>query len=135
MTQKKKSKPDAIVFNDEEQRYDAGLKPYATNLGAPAITTNDTAAWKNSNINKVNKQVKAKYDELKAEFDALMEKYEYNNLIYNSKFSFEPVVGETYYLYRDHTKQPFLSIISPQECNFDYIGTFKLNADKMWEKM
>lgn len=131
----KKKKPDHIVYNEEEERYDAALKPYATDLAAPAITTNDTVAWKNTNIHKVNKQVKAKYDELKAEFDSLMEQFEYNNLVYSAKFSFEPTTGETYHLYRDVNEQPFLSIISPQECNFDYIGTFRLNADKMWEKL
>lgn len=131
----KKKKPDAVVFNEDTNRYDASLKPYATDLGAPVITTSDTAAWKNNNIHKVNKQVKAKYDELKAEFDSLIEQFEYNNLIYSARFSFEPAVGETYYLYRDAKEQPFLSIISPQECNFDYLGTFRLNADKMWKQL
>lgn len=131
----KKKKPDSIVYNEEEQRYDAALKPYSTNLGAPAITTNDTVAWKNTNIHKVNKQVKAQYDELKAEFDSLMEKFEYNKLVYSAKFSFEPIVGEIYHLYRDLKNEPFLSIISPTECSFDHIGTFRLNADKMWEKL
>ena len=132
---KEKKKPDGIVFNEEEQRYDAALRSYSTNLGAPAITINDTAAWKNTNVHKVNKQVKAKYDELKAEFDALIEQFEYNNLIYRAKFSFEPIVGEIYHLYRDKKQQPFLSIISPTECSFDHIGTFRLNAEKMWEKI
>ncbi len=128
-------KPDQVVFNEEEQRYDAALKPYATGVGAPAITTLDTIAWKNVNIDKVNKQVKAKYNELKAEFDALMDKFEYNNLVYQAKFNFEPSVGETYHLYKDKKEQMFLSIISPNECNFNHLGTFKLNADKMWEKL
>ncbi len=131
----KKKKPDHIVFNEENQQYDAALRPYSTNLGAPAITTTDTVAWKNTNIHQVNKQVKAKYDELKAQYDLLMEQFEYNNLVYSAKFSFEPVIGEIYHLYRDKKEQPFLSIISPDECSFDHIGTFRLNADKMWEKL
>lgn len=128
-------KPDQVVFNEEEQKYDAALKPYATGVGAPKIVTPDTIAWKNVNIDKVNKQVKARYDELKEEFDQLLEKFEYNNLVYQAKFNFEPIVGETYHLYRDHQKRLFLSLISPTECNFDFVGTFRLNADKMWEKL
>ncbi|TPN86763.1 DUF2452 domain-containing protein [Aquimarina algicola] len=130
-----KKKPDAVVFDEEHQKYNASLKPYSTNLGAPKITTTDTVAWKNVSIHKVNKQVKAKYDELKAEYDALMEQFEYNNLVYSAKFNFEPIVGETYHLYKDNEQQPFLSIISPNECNFNHIGTFRLNAEKMWEKL
>ncbi|MEL6811651.1 MAG: DUF2452 domain-containing protein [Bacteroidota bacterium] len=128
-------KPDPVVFNEEDERYDASLKPYATNVGAPAIITHDTTAWKNTNIDKVNKQVKARYGELKAEFDALMEQFEYNNLVYHAKFSFEPIVGETYHLYRDTDQQSFLSLIAPEECHFDHVGTFRLNADKMWERI
>lgn len=127
-------KPDNIVFNEESQAYDAALKPYGTDLGAPSIVTTDTAAWKNRNIAKVNSHIKAKYAELKKEFDAVLEEYEYNNLVYNAKFNFEPVVGEIYHLYRDQSQQPFLSLISPNECNFDYIGSFYLNADGIWKK-
>lgn len=130
-----KKKPDQVVFNEEEEKYDASIKPYATGVGAPKITTPDTIAWKNVNIDKVNKQVKAKYDELKGEFDQLLEKFEYNNLVYQAKFNFEPIVGETYHLYRDTKNLLFLSLISPAECNFDFVGTFRLNADKMWDKL
>ncbi|NND63379.1 MAG: DUF2452 domain-containing protein [Flavobacteriaceae bacterium] len=132
---KESKKPDQVVFNEETNDYDAAIKPYATNLGAPAISTNDTTAWKNNNIDKVNKHVKARYDELKSELDDLLQTFEYNKLVYAAKFSFEPIVGNRYHLYKDEQQQSFLSIISPEECNFDYIGSFRLNADKMWEKV
>ncbi len=128
-----KKKPDQVVYDENDERYNAALKPYATNVGAPVITTPDTIAWKNTNIHKVNKQVKAKYDELKAEYDALIEQFEYNNLVYGAKFNFEPVVGELYHLYKNREEKPFLSIIAPTECNFKHLGSFRLNADKMWE--
>lgn len=130
-----KKKPDNIVFDEQNQRYDSALKPYATNVGGPVITTTDTIAWKNRNIHKVNKQINAKYLELKVEYDAMMAQFQYNNLVYNAKFNFEPLVGSTYHLYRDKQKQPFLSIITPHECNFDHIGSFRLNADQMWERL
>ncbi|MGH1385677.1 DUF2452 domain-containing protein [Kordia sp.] len=131
--QEEDKRPDNVVFDEESNSYNASLKAYGTNVGAPTITTSDTVTWKNVNIDKVNKQVKARYDELKAEYDALMEKFEYNNLIYNAKFNFEPIVGEIYHLYRDKNQQPFLSIISPDHCRFDFVESFRLNADKMWE--
>jgi hypothetical protein len=132
---KAKKKPDNVVFDENEQKYTASLKPYATDVGAPAITTTDTVAWKNRNIHAVNKQINAKYTELKAEYDAMIEQFEYNNLVYSAKFNFEPVIGYTYHLYRNKNQEAFLSVIAPEECNFDYVGTFKLNADKMWEQL
>ena len=131
----KSKKPDDVVFNEKEARYDAALKPYATNLGAPAITTHDTSAWKNENVSKANKHIKAKYEELKNQYDTLMKEYEYNNLVYSAKYSFEPIVGEIYHLYKNKTEQPFLSIIDHLECSFDHIGSFRLKVNKMWEKL
>jgi len=130
-----KKKPDNVVFNEKSQQYDAALKPYATNTGAPVITSSDTVAWKSRNIHKVNNQISAKYKELKSEYDAMMEQFEYNKLVYSAKFNFEPTVGEHYHLYRDKNKHSFLSVIAPDECNFDHIGSFRLNADQMWERL
>lgn len=127
-------KPDQVVFNEETQRYDAALKPYATNVGAPAIKVSDNSTWKNRNIHKANTQIKAKYLELKAEYDKMMEELEYNNLVYSARYNFEPLIGETYHLYRDKYEKPFLSIIAPSDCNFDFIGSFTLNSEHLWKK-
>ncbi|WP_044402347.1 DUF2452 domain-containing protein [Lacinutrix sp. Hel_I_90] len=129
-----KKKPDNIVFDEASQKYNASLKPYATNVGAPAIIATDNITWKNKNILKANKQIEAKYLELKAEYDKMMEELEYNNLVYNAKFNFEPIIGQTYHLYRDNSQNPFLSIIAPDECNFDFIGSFYLNSEQIWKK-
>ena len=87
-------KPDNVVFDTATQKYDAALKPYATSVGAPVITTTDTIAWKNRSINKINHKVEAKYLELKAEYEKMMQEFEYNQLIFNAKFTFEPIIGE-----------------------------------------
>jgi hypothetical protein len=131
----KSKKPDQIVFNDDTQRYDAAIKPYATNVGAPAIIATDNSTWKNRNINKANKQIKTKYLELKEAYNTMIQELEYNTLVYNSRYSFEPIVGETYHLYRDKKKEPFLSIILPSDCNFDHIGSFLLNSEYIWKKV
>ncbi len=128
-------KPDNVVFDPIKQRYTASQKPYATNLGAPFITTVDTVAWKNRNICSANQLFSAQYFELKAAYEALMAQFEYNNLVYSAKFNFEPIVGNTYHLYQSISHGAFLSVIGPNECNFDFIGSFKLNADKLWERL
>ena len=129
----KKKIPDHIVFNEELQSYDASLKPYGTNVGAPAIKVGNSALWKNRHIQKVNHLFEAKHDELKLSFENMMRQFEYNNMVYNAKFNFEPVIGKTYHLYRDKNEFPFLSMIAPHECNFDFINSFRLNADMIWE--
>jgi len=126
-------KPDNIVFNEENSSYDAALKPYGTNLSAPAIQVTNTALWKSQHIQQANHLFEVKHNELKVSFENMMRQFEYNNMVYNAKFNFEPVIGKIYHLYRDKNKFPFLSMIPPQECNFDFINSFRLNADMIWE--
>lgn len=128
-------KPDNVVFDKEAQKYNAALMPYATNVGAPVITIADTTAWKNRSIHKLNHKVRTRYQEIKAQYEQLMYELEYNNLIYSATFSFEPIVGMLYHLYIRDSKETFLSIIEPDQCTFNYIGSFRLNADHIWEKV
>lgn len=127
-------KPDNVVFDAETKKYDAALKPYATNVGAPVITTTDTVAWKNRSINKLNHKVQTKFEEIKAQYEQLMEEFEYNNLVHSAKFAFEPIIGDLYHLYKRENGEIFLSIIAPEQCNFNSLGSFRLNADQIWEK-
>jgi len=131
----REKKPDQVVFNVDTQKYDASIKPYATSVGAPVITSTDTIAWKNRSINKINHKVEAKYLELKAEYEKMMEEFEYNKLIFNAKFTFEPIIGEVYHLYKRDNGESFLSIIAPNQCDFNALGSFYLNADQIWEKI
>lgn len=130
-----KKKPDNVVFNTETHQYDAALKPYATSVGAPVITMTDTVAWKNRSISKVNQKVHATFLEIKEQYDKMMEEFEFNNLIFSAKFSFEPIVGDVYHLYKRDNEELFLSLIAPNECNFHSMGSFYLNADQIWEKV
>ncbi|MGB1316467.1 MAG: hypothetical protein ACPG4Y_10630, partial [Chitinophagales bacterium] len=94
---KKKERPDQVVFNEETGKYDAALKPYGTNVGAPSIKTTQINNWKNIGINKVNHSIKQKFDELQKQYQEMMEEYKWNELIYATEFNFEPQIGETYY--------------------------------------
>ncbi|MBU2996918.1 DUF2452 domain-containing protein [Cellulophaga baltica] len=131
----KDKKPDNVVFNLKSDKYDASLRPYGTNLSAPKIKVTDTVAWKNRSINRVNHKVKTKFLELKLAYDKMIQEFEYNQLIFDSKFSFEPIIGETYYLYKRDNSETFLSLIEPEHCKFNYLGSFYLNAEQIWQKI
>ena len=128
-------KPDLVVFDEDTQQYNAAMIPYATSTSSPVIKPLNTATWRNDGVDRVNKQFKSKFDELKKEYEAMMEQFEYNDLVYNAKFNFEPIIGEVYYLYNDKNEESFLSIIQPDQCSFNYLGSFRLNSQKMWEKL
>ena len=125
--------PDNVVYS-EEKGYNASFLPYATSVGAPIIKIDDVAAWKGRGVRNVNKEFENKFNELKLQYQSLMEEFEWNEMVYNSKFSFEPIIGEIYHLYSAGDGTYFLSLIPPQEWNKEHIGTFQLNSDKKWVK-
>lgn len=127
-------KPDQIVW-DKEEGYNAALLPYATNVGAPAIIHEDIDAWKQRGVNKVNHQLKAKFEELKAEYQQMVEEFKWNELVYTAKFAYEPVIGETYHLYVGNDGGVFLSLIGPTEWRRKCIGSFRLNSEQKWIKI
>ena len=121
-------KPDNIADNP-------GLLPYASNIGAPAIQIENIEGWKQHNALKVNKQFQARFEELKEEYQKLIEEFKWNELVYSAKYNFEPIIGETYYLYYNKTGDIFLSLISPTEWKYDFIGAFKINSNNKWDKI
>ncbi|MEO1031241.1 MAG: DUF2452 domain-containing protein [Bacteroidota bacterium] len=133
--QHNKKKPDLVVFDEDQQRYDAAFRPYATNVGAPQIKLPNNGSWKSSQIYKANKHLRAKYEAIKAEYEELLKVLEYNELVTNAKFSFEPLIGEVYHLYNNAKEEPFLSIIDPDSCDFSYLGSFRLTSDYLWEQV
>ena len=127
-------KPDQIVHNEKEG-YNASLLPYATNVGAPAIRPDNIDDWKLRGVNKVNKQIETKFNELKEEYLKLVEEYQWNELVYQAKFAYEPVIGETDHLDVGKDGGPFLSLIAPHELNRELIGSFQLNSEQKWVKI
>jgi len=123
-----KKKPDQVADSP-------GLLPYASNVGAPAIKATNLTSYKQEKLVKTNKFFSSKYDEIKEEYRKLMESYEWNQLIYNSSFSFKPEKGVVYHLYQRSNQKLFLSIIQPNEWDEIYIGSFRLDSNDKWEKV
>jgi hypothetical protein len=121
-------RPDNVADNP-------GLLPYGSNVGAPAIKIEDTTSWKISNAVKVNHHLKTRFDELKEEYIKLVEEYKWNELIYNTKFSFEPIIGYTYHLYIGKDENMFLSLINPNEWPYECVGSFVLDSNNKWNKI
>ena len=125
-------KPDNVAWDEEKQKYNASILPYATNVSGPAIQVDDVGAFKQKGIQKAQKTFTAKYLELKEQWQDLVSEVELNNLIYSSKYSFEPIVGEVYHLYIGNDDNYFLSLIGPKEWNKEFITSVRLNSDHKW---
>jgi hypothetical protein len=121
-------KPDNVADNP-------AVLPYGSNIGAPAIIKDDIDGWKMIRVNKVNKQFEDKFLEIKEEYEKLINEFKWNELVYKSKFNFEPVIGEVYHLYYDNTGNVFLSLVEPAQWSYEFIGSFRYNHDNKWIKI
>ena len=125
-------KPDNVAWDEQKQKYNASILPYATNVSGPVIQVDDVGAFKQKGIQKAQKTFTAQYNELKEQWQDLVSEVELNNLIYSSKYSFEPVIGEVYHLYIGNDDNYFLSLIGPEEWNREFITSVRLNSDHKW---
>ena len=121
-------KPDNVSDNP-------GLLPYGSNVGAPTIKQEDVSLWKNEKVNKTNQYFHTRYEEIKEEYRKLIEEFEWNKLVYESKFTFTPIKGHTYHLYQKEQGGLFLSLIEPELWNQIFVGSFKLDSNDKWIKV
>ena len=122
-------KPDNVVFDIQSQEYDSYKKNYPTDLGSPVF---DSSVLKKDNF--AFKHLKAKFDELNTEYTSLLTTLKWNEIIYNSEHNFTPIAGEKYHLYKNKNIT-FLSMIEPNQWEMEYIATFRLSANDIWEKI
>lgn len=122
-----------MVVWDEERGYTANVTPYPTNIGAPKIELPNIDLIKNESTKKMVDIFNKEKREIIDKIEKLYQEYNDSILVWGSKISFDPIVGETYYLYNFNGVNT-LSLISPDEWNKkdSFMGTFELSSDRKW---
>ena len=106
--------------------------PYPVSTLSPRIVPNDLTNFKSRGISKVERELEQKLLEMREEYVRAIDAFNWNKLIYEAEIRFEPVIGQTYYLYE--IRQSYtLSMVPPEEWIYPCLGTFRLNADQQWE--
>jgi hypothetical protein len=103
----------------------------ASRLGAK-IVPQDLTSFKTRGITKVERELQQELVELRERYLAVIDSFNWNKLIYESHYRFEPIIGETYYLY-DVEGRHTLSMIAPEQWHQRWVGSFRLNSDARWE--
>lgn len=89
------------------------------------------ANWCIPHKSNVSKEFAERYENIKKLYEELKNEINWNNLIYGTDLKFKPVIGKSYYLYRDNDRH-FLSMISPQEWKREFVGEFKFDHNGKW---
>ena len=129
---KDKKLPDNIVYNENTQKFDANIKHYPTTVGGQKF---EVLQVDKSDALKADKYFNKRLGELKEECDKLAGEYESTRLIYETKYSFQPILGEVYHIYRGKDDDSFLSLINPNEWDKEHLGSYKLNTNGTWEQI
>jgi len=122
----KKKLPDSYVV-------DRRLKTYPTEVGSVNFKTDDIDLFKQNKTSKLKNYYDQKFDELRLEYTKLMNDINVNERLYNCKYNFEPIIGQTYHMYLDDLGNEFLSIIAPNEWKKKtFIGSYLYDSDGRW---
>lgn len=131
----KKKYPDLVVWSEDKGFY-ANSLTYGSNLSAPSIRIDDVSGWKQSNVNQLNSQFKAEYDEILKRAELLKQEFEWNHFVYTRvTYTFLPIVGHTYHVYEKDEGSFFMSIIDPNSWKQKFIGSTRLESTNKWVKI
>ena len=109
----------------------AAFLPYPSSRLAPKIVPQDLTNFKSRGVGRVERELQQELVELREKYLAVMDAFNWNKLIFEARFGFEPVTGELYHLY-EMQGHHVLSMIGPGEWRQRWIGSFRLNADCRW---
>jgi hypothetical protein len=109
--------------------------PYPTHVGAPKIEPQDLTSFKKHGLNKVDRVVKRRYEELIKEAQDLQNSMIIQQEVYESNYRFEPIIGEIYHLYENPDGSKTLSLIGPNEWNKKHLYSVVLNSDMTWTRL
>lgn len=128
----KKKKPDAVAWDDKTESFVANILPYATSVSGPVIEVPNVDAFKQKGVTKASQILQTEWKELQEKMKAFAAQAQTTQRVYQAHFKFEPIVGETYFLYKGE-QGDFLSIIPPDQWKKEFVGAFKLSSEFTWE--
>ena len=130
----KSKKPDQVVWDEEQEEYITRLLPYAAQANGPVIKIPNVDAFKQKGVEKVSKQLQTELEELQSKIKDFVKSASDTQKVYTAKFKFEPLVGETYFLYEGEGED-YLSLISPDQWEKKFLGAFRLSSEYKWERV
>ncbi len=105
---------------------------YPVSTLSPKITPTDLSTFKSRGISEVERDLQQKLTEIREQYLAAIDHFNWNKLVYESDINFEPIVGQTYHLYEVRERK-LLSMIGPDQWHHKHLATVRLNVDRQWK--
>ena len=145
--QKKKINLDHLDLEKEKEKTteNPGTLAFPHTVGGAIIRPEDKGKIKGKAVSamrqQTDRQMKQLYDQMETlvkQANHLKDRVEVSERIYTSQMNFDPVIGETYYLYERSNGEDVLSMVSPDEWGRTMpfqkvVGEATLLSDHTWE--
>jgi len=125
-------------------------KEYPMEVGAPRFAPIDILKQKDIMINAARANAQKEYDRimenvrvLQKQANALIRRLEITELVHGARYSFNPAINRTYWLYREKVKDYIgLTPLGPEDWHmgctpgeYEYIAHVKFLGDQTWEEV
>ncbi|TAH03522.1 MAG: DUF2452 domain-containing protein [Sphingobacteriales bacterium] len=119
--------------------------PYSASVSGAVIKATEEGVIKHKALTAMEEQTNMQLAQIRKQIELLalqaqeiQSRKELSMIIYAAKLSFQPVIGQIYYLYEKHDDTHLVSMVSPKEWGGgagpykSFIAQVKLLADHTW---
>jgi hypothetical protein len=132
--------------NEEIYHKQLSVLPYSASVSGAVIKPTESGVIRHQALSAMEEQTNMQLTQIRQQIELLaiqakeiQKRKELSMIIYDSKISFAPVIGQTYYLYEKEDSTHLVSMISPKEWGkkapYKFLAAVKLLADHTWKEI
>lgn len=132
--------------NEEIYHKQLSVLPYSASVSGAVIKPTELGVIRHQALSAMEEQTNMQLTQIRQQIELLaiqakeiQKRKELSMIIYDSKISFAPVIGQTYYLYEKEDSTNLVSMISPKEWGkkspYKFVAAVKLLADHTWKEV
>jgi hypothetical protein len=134
------------LTNEEIYHKQLSVLPYSASVSGAVIRPTEAGVIRHQALSAMEEQTNMQLTQIRQQIELLaiqakeiQKRKELSMIIYDSKISFAPVIGQIYYLYEKEDHSHLVSMISPKEWGkkspYQFIAAVKLLADHTWKEV
>jgi hypothetical protein len=132
--------------NEEIYHKQLSVLPYSASVSGAVIKPTELGVIRHQALSAMEEQTNMQLTQIRQQIELLaiqakeiQKRKELSMIIYDSKISFAPVIGQIYYLYEKEDGAHLISMISPREWGkrspYKFVAVVKLLADHTWKEV
>ncbi len=146
ITQQRTDASGKVTTNLEIYHRQLSVLPYAAAVSGALIKPNEEGIIRHHALTAMEEQTNMQLTQIRQQIELLaiqakeiQQRKELSMIIYDAKLSFNPVIGQTYYLYEKADGSHLVSLVGPKEWGAKipfkaFVAAVKLLADHTWKE-